>query len=568
MDATAIERRQYRGRRANARPQQQRLIELQQQLQQAMADASAAHVSLPLEDLQRVADAVVKSLEAAKAEFNQVSGELKPASDEAVHASEQELKNRKREMEDWERRMLQQQARGAQSVERSHEQRVRQANNATRNADSLKRNAERARDDAAKQAKDKPDDKNLQQRLLEAERQLVRVAREAQVTADREEALKARLATAKQTQQEMTARKPTDLNGKNPTAELATRLATSASQTSQNIADELKKALADAAGPPNWPHRPSNCNGVNVNKIASSKTSVKFAGNLNRAARHEQRLDHPKAADRISQQAVQVKHTKEQEVHDANQQLTIAAQQAKLRAEENTQSTEIKDTATPAASLAARGAVSAAESELRSRIRDLKSLLQQPQPEEESAASKDPSMAAPAEPSVPLDPKMLARMLDELDRQMSDAASSQQQGQEPNESQQANANEASQSQDDNNKQSSQQSSPSGHKKGSKTSSMQEASRQLAEQMNRQRAQGRQSTASSRMTGNMADTKAAPPSAVRVLSVDRRSGEDWGKLREQAADQTIESARQSIAPQYRNSVETYFRVLSERGALDK
>lgn len=556
--------------RANARPQQQQLLELQQQLQQTMADASAAHVSLPLEDLQRVADAVVKSLEAAQTEFNQVSGELKPASDEAVHASEQELKTRKREMEDWERRMLQQQARGAQSVERSHEQRVRQANNATRNAESLKRNAERARDDVAKQAKDKPDDKGLQQRLLEAERQVVRVARDAQLTADREDALKERLAVAKQTQQEMTARKNAELTGKNPTAELATRLAGNASQTSQAIADELKKALKDAgwttelsasAQQLQWGRRQQDRVEQNVGEVA---------GNLDRAARHEQRLDHPQAAERISQQAVQVKHTKEQEVHDATDQLSTAAQQATLRAEENSQSTEIKDTATPAASLAARGAVSAAESELRTRVRDLKDLLQQPQPEEAAPASKDPSMeGAAAEPSVPLDPKMLARMLDELDRQMSDAASNEQQpGQEPNESQQANANEASQSQDENNQQSSQQSSPQGHKKGSKTSSMQEASRQLAEQMNRQRAQGRQSTASSRMTGNTADTKAAPPSAVRVLSVDRRSGEDWGKLREQAADQTIESARQSIAPQYRNSVETYFRVLGERGALEK
>ncbi len=555
--------------RANARPQQQKLMELQQQLQQAMADASAAHVSLPLEDLQKVADAVVKSLESAKAEFGQVSEKLKPASDEAVHASEQELKNRKREMEDWERRMLQQQARGAQSVERSHEQRVRQANNATRNAESLKRNAERARDDVAKQANSKPDDKGLQQRLLEAERQLVRVARDAQVTAEREEALKARYSAAKQTQQEMTARKNSELNSKNPTAELATRLAGNAAETSQAIAEELKKALADtgwtaelsaSAQQLQWGRRQQD-------RVEQSVGEV--AGNLDRAARHEQRLDHPKAAERISQQAAQVKHSKEAEVHDATQQLASAAQQATLRGEENSQSTEIKDTAPPAASLAARGAISAAESELRERVRGLKDLLQQPQPEEAAPSSKDPSMEAPAEPSVPLDPKMLARMLDELDRQVSDAASNQQQeGQQANEAQQANANEASKSQDDNNQQSSQQASPSGHKKGSKTSSMQEASRQLAEQMNRQRAQGRQSTASSRMTGNTADTKAAPPSAVRVLSVDRRSGEDWGKLREQAADQTLESARQSIAPQYRNPVETYFRVLGERGALEK
>ncbi len=551
--------------RANARPQQQRLMEMQQQLQQTIADASAAHGSLPLEDLQKVADAVVKSLEDAKSNFGQVAQELKPSSDAAVHASEQELKNRKREMEDWERRMLQQQARGAQAIERSHEQRVRQANNATRNADSLKRTAERARDDAAKAAKDKPEDKGLQQRLLEAERQVSRLTREAQVLTSREEALKERLAKAKQTQQEMTARKPADLNGKNPTGELATRLADSASQTSQTIADELKQALADtgwkqelsvSAQQLAWGQRQQDRVEQNVGEVA---------GNLDRAARHEQRLDHPRAAERISQQSAEVKHAKEQEVRDATEQIANAAQQAKLRGEENAQSPEIKDMATPEASLAARGAVSAAESELRDRVRDLKEMLGQAPPEEAESASNDPSMEAAAQPSVPIDPKMLARMLDELDRQMSDAAS--QQSPPPDQSQQASSNETSQPQD-NNQQSSQQASPQGHKKGSKTSSMQEASRQLAEQMNRQRSQGKQSSSSSRMTGNMADTKAAPPTAVRVLSVDRRSGEDWGKLREQAADQTIESARQSIAPQYRNSVETYFRVLSERGALDK
>ena len=552
--------------RANARPQQQRLAELQQQLQRAIQDASTAHASLPLEDLQRLAESVVKSLEEEKGEFESVAGELKPSIDEAVHSSEQELKNRKREMEDWERRMTQQQARGAQSVERSHEQRVRQANNATRNADSLKRTAERARDDIAKQSNSKPEDKGLKQRLLEAERQVARLSREATVTAEREEALKERLAAAKQTQQEMTARKPSDLNSKNPTAELATRLANNASQTSQAIADELKKALSDTGWTKELSASSQQLEWGERQQDRVEQSVGEVAGNLDRAARHEQRLDHPKAAERIGQQAAQVKHAKEAEVHDASQQIASAAQQAKLRAEENSQSTEIKDTATPAASLAARSAVSDAESELRSRVQDLKDLMQQPQPEED-AASKDPSNVAQSEPSVPLDPKMLARMLDELDRQMSEESSGAQKGKEASESEQASANEASKAQNENGQQGS-QSAPQGHKKGSKTSSMQQASRQLAEQMNRQRAQGKQSTASSRMTGNTADTKAAPPSAVRVLSVDRRSGEDWGKLREQAADQTIESARQSIAPQYRNSVETYFRVLGERGALDK
>ena len=240
-----------------------------------------------------------------------------------------------------------------------------------------------------------------------------------------------------------------------------------------------------------------------------------------------------------------------------------AAAQAKAQAAEGSSKADQRAEAVRAPaeeSLAARGAVGQAETELRHRVDDLKKMLEKPKVDETAGEDKEPPMEGKT--SVPLDPKMLARMLDELDRQMSEAAS--QESQEGEKGQSEQPSEAGKSQDDNNQSNSQKGSPNGKKQGSKTASMQEAAQQLAQEMNRQRAQGRQSTAASRMSSNSADTKAAPPSAVRVLSVDRRTGNDWGKLREQAADQTVESARQTIAPQYRQSVETYFRVLSERG----
>jgi hypothetical protein len=158
---------------------------------------------------------------------------------------------------------------------------------------------------------------------------------------------------------------------------------------------------------------------------------------------------------------------------------------------------------------------------------------------------------------------MMARMLDELDRAMTDGG---QQGEDPNQapSQSSQDSQNGQPTDDNNQNSSQQNSGDGKQSAAQMASMQEAAQQLAQQMNQQRAQGRQSTAASRMSSNSADTKPAPPSAVRVLDVDRRSSDDWGKLREQSAEDTVESSRQTVAPQYRQSVETYFRVLSERG----
>lgn len=543
--------------RANARAQQKQLSDLQEQLQQTLADTSAARDSLPLQDLQHIAQTVVQSLETAQKEFAQVADALEPTREEAAHANEQELRNRKREMEDWERRTLQQQARGAQAVERSHEQRVRQAENTTRNAETQMRNSQRQRDEVEKQANAKPEDAELKRRLVEASKQFKHTERDHAMAQSKQEALKQRFERAKQIQQEMTTRKPSDLNSKNPTAELATRFARAASSTSDAIGGELEKALADTG----WMSELA----ASQNQLQSSEHTQGrveqavqgVADNLDRAARHEQRLEHPQAAQRIGAQAQEVKQAKEQEVHAAKERLLAASEQAKAAADQP----DFKDSATPVASLAARQAISEAESELRTRISDLKAMLEQPATDEAAPAAQEPAMP-PGATSVPLDPKMLARMLDELDRQMGSAED--QPAEDANQAQSTQSAESGKSEDDNNKASSQQSSPNGKKKGSQTASMQEASRQLAEQMNRQRAQGRQSTAASRMTSNTADTKAAPPSSVRVLSVDRRSGSDWGKLREQAADQTVESARQTVAPQYRQSVETYFRVLSERG----
>lgn len=543
--------------RANAKTQQKQLSELQQQLQQIIAESSTARDSLPLEELQSIAEAVVKDLSAAQKDFSGVADTLEPARDEAVHPSEQELRNRKREMEDWERRTLQQQARGAVAVERSHEQRSRQAENATRNAESQVRNAQRQRDEVQKESTAKPDSADLKKRLADANKQLQRVEREHQVAQNKQAAMKERYERASRVRQEMSDRKPAELDSKNPTAELATRLARAASSTSDAIGSELEKSLADSGWTSQLAASHNQLQSGEQTQGRVEQTVEGVAGNLQRAARHEQRLEHPQASKRLEAQADEVQQAKEQEVHTARERLQTAFDQTKATEGK----ADAKETATPEASLAARGAVSEAENELRTRVSALNAMLDEPPADEARPASEEPAVP-PGATSVPLDPKMLARMLDELDRQMSSA-----EGQQPEDGSPAQSSQSAEngkSEDDNNKASSQQGSAKGKKSGSQTASMQEASRQLAEQMNRQRAQGRRSTASSRMTSNTADTKAAPPSAVRVLSVDRRSGNDWGKLREQAAEQTVESARQTVAPQYRQSVETYFRVLSERG----
>lgn len=540
--------------RAGAREEQKQIGQLQEKLQQAMSDASTARDTLPLEQLQHTAESVLEALQSAEQQFAQVADQLHAASDETVHKNEQELKNRKREMEDMERRLLQQQARGAAAVERSHTQRVQQAENAARNAESLKRSAERERDKIQTQLKQQPDNASLKQRLADANAQIKALERDHELARSKQESLKARQDRAKQTQADMAARKPAEIAAKNPTAELGSRIARNAAETSELIAQELKKSLEDTG----WTARLEaaegqlQSSGQTQQRVEQAVQTV--AEDLQRAARHEERLEHPQAGKRIAEQATLVSEASEGEVHAATESVSRAAEQARQAA-----SNQMPARATPESSLAAREAVGEAEAELRERATDLQAMIDQA-PAEEPPPSEP--VLPPVAPPVPLDPQMLARMLDELDRQMSSAESQQQQSSEQSESSQGQ--NAGKSQDDNNQAESQQASQSGKKQGSQTASMQQASRQLSQQMSRQRAQGRQSTASSRMSSSTADTKPAPQSAVRVLRVDRSSDDDWGKLREQSAEQTVESARQTVAPQYRQPVETYFRVLSERG----
>ena len=49
----------------------------------------------------------------------------------------------------------------------------------------------------------------------------------------------------------------------------------------------------------------------------------------------------------------------------------------------------------------------------------------------------------------------------------------------------------------------------------------------------------------------------------VQTVNRNEDADWGKLREQAADDLTKGRKEVVSEEYRKSVETYFRVLAER-----
>jgi hypothetical protein len=49
----------------------------------------------------------------------------------------------------------------------------------------------------------------------------------------------------------------------------------------------------------------------------------------------------------------------------------------------------------------------------------------------------------------------------------------------------------------------------------------------------------------------------------LVDPNRVDARGWSKLRQQAAEESTESTRESVAPGYRQQVEAYFRAVAEQ-----
>jgi hypothetical protein len=65
--------------------------------------------------------------------------------------------------------------------------------------------------------------------------------------------------------------------------------------------------------------------------------------------------------------------------------------------------------------------------------------------------------------------------------------------------------------------------------------------------------------------SMSNAQPQPPVPVRLLQIERRSG-DWGALREQSSAQLNPTHSNPIAPRYRKQIDAYFREVAERGGI--
>ena len=216
---------------------------------------------------------------------------------------------------------------------------------------------------------------------------------------------------------------------------------------------------------------------------------------------------------------------------------------------------------------------------------DSQSQDSQPQDSQNSNSGNSPSNQ-----SIPQSAKELARLLDSLDQQLANSEGSQlansPSGENPS-SQDAqanaegkNASDQAANQDATNQQNSQQNSSNPSNSQAKSGSekaLADAANQIASQLQSQRLANRnaakqrsqnakkQSSQNSSEPDDTGRTEDQPVgnSAIPNVMVDK--GTQWGKLREQRAEQVIEGKREFLDPEFGDAIRAYYRALGKQGS---
>jgi hypothetical protein len=430
----------------------------------------------------------------------------------------------------------------------------------------------------------KPDDGNLQRAVAQAEAKKQAAQTRVDQAKARQEVAKQSAAEAADARAQLDKLPQPALNDKNPAAQLAEAYASEAMEVAQELNRKAEELAKNADFGDELTPTPERLASATAQQEGVKNDVAQTAEDIARAARHERRLENTPAATALEEASQGIEQVANNQATQAQQQLETAAATAHAA-----QNTEGQPPADNQPALAANQAVAQSEEAIAQQAEALTGVLtplqeaqaaaaeaalagqqpssrqpsgQQPSGQQPSgspqanqsgvqqASFTEPSGASPASPGANSPPsftpeematgRQLAQALDELDRLQAQPASATaaQDGQSP--MQQALAQRPS---------------------------LAQAAQAQQAQIAAARAQAQQQAAlaSDPMgfaeEGMPAYEGQAEPFVVQAINRDE--DEEWGKLREQAADDLTKGRKEVVSEEYRKSVETYFRVLAER-----
>jgi hypothetical protein len=514
------------------------------------------------EGLQQAAEELAAGLRTAEQATRSAEQDFSTLAQTPAVTDEKELQAERERMENWQREMLEGRRRTEGSLV---EQRERQRNQARQELDETTNQSNQARanaDSAVQQAQQDASSSDAAIRAQGAQQEAVNAERARQLAADRLETAEQQLKQAQTRRDQMNDRQPPALDQPHPVAQLGQNVAAELSEEGARTAQELEQ-LAGAI--PNWQNELVAHRGTLAHELPQQQQvgrDVQSVGrDLDRAAAHEQRLGNSQPAGTMAARAQQVHQVATGSVQAAEEGIRQAAGDP-----DTLSALEAEQAASNEASTRAQQSLSTASADLAQQSSALQEQLEQGRgalasPSDDANRATDNSAshdrdAASAADRTPLNmpPQAMAHLLDQLDRQLREPA--------------ANA-AAARSESTADTESPARMSPQ---------SLSQATRALAARMQRSRqstadaarraqaAQTRNQTATaatSEATAAAHDSQGVARPDATLLDPNRVDASGWSKLRQQVAEESTESTRESVAPGYRQQVDAYFRAVAEQ-----
>lgn len=548
----------YAAKAGQADIAQLKISEAQKKLNEIANKVNQTREDQLLSDIAQVAQEAQKQLAAVEDELKSAKQMTEQSKKKEIHKDEKAVENQKRDFERRQQQFQEQRKRVARDLARNMDNLKRQADQHVKNIENQLRNHERNVQNQKKNLDKNPDNEGLKRNLQRAQEQLA--ADQQKLAAAKESQQKAvqEAQQAKEKSNQENRRQLPKLNGPNPAAELSDRYTAEGVQA----VDELQKTFEEIARQLDFGEELS----PTKSQLASAQRDQQeitedvqqAAQDVARAARHEERLQNQEAGEALAQLAEEIASVAQDESMNSEQQLGEAVEEAdsaesnqnsdskrseSLQAQASLAETEqalrdqagqLSETAQALAQASQADQTATAQSETGDQQSGTQGEPSQPQAAQTPANGQTPQEFSPAEMAQA---QQLAQTLDELDRQL--AAQQSQAGEgEPTPSQATSLPTLAQA-------------------------AQAQQRQLASQ----RAQAQQQAAEALNEGE-SESEGIPPGTTpggefEVAAINRQENKEWGKLRSKSAEEVSRGSTSTISEEYRKSVETYFRVLSER-----
>ncbi len=568
-------------------------------VQKAAADLRAAaqaarnlNEQTPRNDLESASQKLLERTGEAIKQVEAASQAIQPSVDQAVEKDEgrrQNVRNETQKIQTQNRNELLHQAKEhlAQS-QRLSDQAKKRVQQSQAEFDNLNKQRQGAKGNLDKQPASEPAMDALRQATNRAEQALSKKLAEEKIAAQAE----AFNGKAKEKLEAFERDGNANIDKPNPQAALALEQLGKAKAQLDQIAEQVKSTVQSIA---ELPQPQPTATTLTAEEREQGKTQEKVfdvARQLERSSRHEERLQNDQGAKKLAAQAESVANTAKGSVNQARDQLSSNAKETEKSERDQSDAAkneDLKATFNRPESSAAQAGLNKSSQDLAAQSNQIGQLLGEMKGSspsssaQESASNSTKQSDSDSGPSVlrelqQTQAREMARMLDVLDRQMNSGENNSEQSavagsneKEPNadgsksqaESKGTNAKPEGASEDRNGARSSFKDSVKNSADKLSNSMGQERLAQRAE--NQSQSTSRNQSRGSRPQGNQTRNSRFPneKSADFTLpGASRAQNRDWGKLRDQRAEDALEGQRDEFDPEFNRAIQAYYKALGK------